>query len=330
MTAPAAGKTGGENILALCGGVGGAKLVAGLTRVFKPEELTIVVNTADDFVHWGLNISPDLDSVMYKIAGANDTERGWGRKDESWAVLESIKELGGESWFQLGDKDLGIHLMRTMALNAGSTLSDATRQLASAFRIHHKLIPMSDDRVGTFVTTDEGEISFQEYFVGKQCAPEVKHIRFDNVENASPSPGFMEVLTDVDLTAVIVCPSNPFVSIDPVLALPGVRAQLRVLSETIPVIAVSPIIQGQAVKGPAAKMFESLGLECSAMAVAGYYKDFINGMVIDIQDESLLREVGDLVPVKAMQTIMRSDRDEEALAESLCEFAKELRITIMS
>jgi LPPG:FO 2-phospho-L-lactate transferase len=319
-------KTG--KVLALCGGVGGAKLAKGLSEVYAPEELSIVVNTADDFVHWGLNISPDLDSVMYKVSGSNDTERGWGRAGESWNVLESMKALGGESWFQLGDKDLAVHLYRSQLLKEGKTLTQTSQTLAKAFGIEHALLPMSDSPVSTFVDTNEGEMAFQQYFVGRRCEPEVKEVIFKGVEEAKLSPLFSKALSSSDLKAVIICPSNPFVSIDPILALPGVRQRLEELAKRMPVIAVSPIIEGDAVKGPAAKMFKSLGHECSALGVATYYQNLINGMVIDEKDSQLETPIKALseencLSVKVLQTMMKNDKDQRELAGSIKSFIEE-------
>ena len=312
------------HILALCGGVGAAKLASGLSAILDAKELDIVVNTGDDFEHWGMNISPDLDSVMYKLAGENDQQRGWGRAEETWTVLESLKKLGGESWFQLGDKDLAVHIRRTQLLREGCSLSEATSKLCQSFATKHQLIPMSDEVVQTFIQTPAGELPFQDYFVGRQCSPEVLGVRFNDIEKAQPSKAFVNSLASPHLRAVVLCPSNPFVSIDPIISLPGVRQKLKELSRSIPVIAVSPIINDQAVKGPAAKMFKSLGYACDALAVADYYQDIINGYILDQQDRALVENVSSELPIKIEQTMMRSHNDERDLATSIEHFVDEL------
>ncbi|GIX32014.1 MAG: LPPG--FO 2-phospho-L-lactate transferase [Porticoccaceae bacterium] len=245
-------------ILALSGGVGGAKLVWGLARVVAPERLAVVCNTGDDFVHLGLPICPDLDTVLYTLAGCADPERGWGVAGESWRVLERLGALGGPTWFRLGDLDLATHLRRAELLASGATLSEATAALARALGVAVAVLPMSDDPVATLVDTDEGTLPFQHYFVARRCEPRVGGFRFAGIDAARPQPRFLALLEDPTLAAVILCPSNPFVSLDPILALPGVRARLAACPA--PVVAVSPIVGGRALKGPAAKMLAELGL----------------------------------------------------------------------
>jgi LPPG:FO 2-phospho-L-lactate transferase len=245
------------HVIALCGGVGGAKLAFGLTRIVAPEDLTIVVNTGDDFVHMGLHVSPDIDTVAYTLSDLADRERGWGLAGETWNFMDQVKRLGGEAWFNLGDRDLAMHVERTRRLAAGETLSEITRALTAALGIRHAVVPMSDDPVRTFVQTADGELPFQRYFVGEQCRPVATAIRFEGASRAKPSPALQAALARRDVAAVIICPSNPYLSIDPILAVPGVAASLEALGS--PVVAVSPIVGGRALKGPAAKLMLELG-----------------------------------------------------------------------
>ena len=245
------------HVVALCGGVGGAKLAQGLSVALPPEELSLIVNTADDFQHLGLRISPDLDSVIYALAGLSDPVRGWGRRDETWTFMAALKGLGGESWFQLGDGDLAMHVERTWRLAQGATLSEVTAQLCRALRVAVRVLPMSDDPVRTRVLTAEGWLDFQEYFVHRQCGPAVQEFMFAGAEAARAQPDALAALERRDLRAIIICPSNPFVSVEPILAVPGVRAAIQ--QSRAPVVAVTPIIGGKAIKGPAAKMMAELG-----------------------------------------------------------------------
>lgn len=271
------------HVVALCGGVGGAKLVHGLAMALPSAKLSVIVNTGDDFRHLGLHICPDLDSVMYALAGLADPVRGWGRRDESWSFMEALRGLGGESWFQLGDRDLALHVERTWRQAHGATLSEVTSHLCHALGIAVQVLPMSEDPVRTRVlTVEEGWLDFQEYFVRRQCQPAVREFAFAGAETARPQPTALAALKRADLRAIILCPSNPFVSVAPILAVPGVRDAIR--RATAPVIAVTPIIGGKAIKGPAAKMMAELGLEVSAAAVAHHYADLIDGFVIDQAD----------------------------------------------
>jgi LPPG:FO 2-phospho-L-lactate transferase len=270
------------HVVALCGGVGGAKLAHGLTMALRPEELSIIVNTGDDFLHLGLHVAPDLDSVMYALAGLSDPVRGWGRRDETWTFMEALKGLGGESWFQLGDGDLATHVERSRRLAQGATLSDVTAHLCRALAITSRVLPMSDDPVRTRVLTEEGWLDFQEYFVKRQCRPAVREFMFAGAESARAQPDALAILARPDLRAIIICPSNPFVSVEPILAVRGIRAALR--ESDAPVVAVTPIIGGKAIKGPAAKMMAELGLDVSGAAVAQRYADLIDGFVIDEAD----------------------------------------------
>ncbi|KJS07729.1 MAG: 2-phospho-L-lactate transferase [Gammaproteobacteria bacterium BRH_c0] len=299
-----------KKVIALCGGVGGAKLALGLSRVLSPGQLTIVVNTGDDFDHFGLPICPDLDTVMYTLGGVSNKTQGWGREGESWHAFETLKELGAETWFQLGDKDLAVHLQRRALLDRGFSLSAATSSLCSHFGIAHTVIPMSDNRVSTIIETAEGDLPFQHYFVREQCRPTITGYRFDGIESAAPSPGFTRALEDKDLAAIIICPSNPFVSVSPVIELPGVRDSIR--ASGVPVIAVSPIVGGKAIKGPAAKMFAELNLPVSNQGVADFYGDLLHTLVVDQGDRDEPLNTG--CQVHYCNTVMKTLDEKVALA----------------
>ena len=313
-----------KHVIALCGGVGGAKLAFGLTRVLSPDDLSIVVNTGDDFEHLGLSISPDIDTVVYTLADLSDRERGWGLAGETWNFIAGVRRLGGEDWFNLGDFDLAMHVERTRRLRAGETLSTITAALAGALGLEHLPIPMSDQPVRTMVDTDQGELAFQHYFVRDRCAPIARRIRFAGASGARPSPGFTELLKRRDIAAVVICPSNPYLSVDPILAVPGVAEGLAALA--VPVVAVSPIIGGQALKGPAAKLMGELGQTPSSIAVARHYGGLLSGLVIDQADAAEAREIEALgVSVLATGTIMSSDDDRVRLARETLDFAQTLQ-----
>jgi LPPG:FO 2-phospho-L-lactate transferase len=300
-------------ITVLAGGVGAAKFLRGLIDVVDPASVTVIGNTADDEAFLGLHVSPDLDTVVYTLADVVNPEQGWGRADETFHVLEQARRLGEEAWFLLGDKDIATHLLRTRLLREGRSLSEATGRLARAFGLRCRLLPMSDDRVRTIVATDAGELSFQEYFVRRRQQDEVRALRFDGAEGARPAPGVLEAIADAD--AVIVAPSNPLVSIGPILAVPGVR---KALVETkAAVAAVSPIVGGQAIKGPADRMLASLGHDVNATGVARLYADFLDVLVLDRQDAALAPEVESLgVRAAVTDTIMRDAASRRALAEA--------------
>jgi LPPG:FO 2-phospho-L-lactate transferase len=310
-------------IVALAGGVGGARLAVGLAAVLPPERLTIVVNTGDDFDHLGFRICPDLDTVMYTLAGLNNRELGWGRADETWSFMETLQALGGETWFRLGDRDLAVHAARTAALARGESLSQVTATLAGRLGVRHAIVPMSDDPVRTIVATDEGELEFQQYFVKRRCEPAVKGFRFAGAEDARPAPG-LRALFAADIEAVIVCPSNPFVSVAPLLAIAGIREWLE--RRRFPVIAVSPIVGGDAVKGPAAKMMRELGLPVSASAVAKHYGALVDGWIVDERDEDQVRAIEDTgKAVRVTDTLMTDARKSAALGQAALDFAQTLR-----
>lgn len=269
-------------IVALSGGIGGAKLALGLSHVLAPENLAIVANTGDDFEHLGLSISPDIDTLTYTLAGLDNTTLGWGRRDETWSFMETLATIGGPTWFRLGDRDLALHVERTRRLRAGESLSSITADVARRWGVGPTILPMSDDPVRTRVLAEEGWLDFQDYFVGRQCAPVVRELAFVGAEAARPLPAVLEALASPRLRAVVVCPSNPFISIDPVLAVPGLRDAIAGCGR--PVIAVSPIIGGKAVKGPTAKMMAELGMEVSAAGVAQRYGDLLTHYVLDEAD----------------------------------------------
>ena len=308
------------HILALSGGVGGAKLAAGLAAVLPPERLSIVVNTGDDFEHLGLTICPDLDSVTYALADLNDTDRGWGVKDETWQAMAMLRQAGGPDWFNLGDRDLGLHLTRAWRLRQGETLSQATRFLTGNLGIAHPIIPMSDDPVRTQIETDEGVLDFQHYFVKEQCRPVAKAIRLTAADQAKISEGFAGALERQDLAAVVICPSNPYLSVDPILSLAGLRE--RFTARKVPVIAVSPLVGGTALKGPLAKVMAELGRPVSNAAIAEHYAGLLDHLVIDATDAADaegLRATGLCVTVA--QTIMRNEDDRKQLAREVLTLA---------
>ena len=297
-------------VLALSGGIGGAKLALGLYRTLPPGALTVVANTGDDFEHLGLSVSPDLDTLLYTLAGIDNPETGWGRRDETWTFMAALESLGGETWFKLGDGDLATHIERTRRLAAGESLSQITDDFRRRLGIPARLLPMTDDRVRTRLLTPEGWLDFQDYFVRRQCAPPVREIAFAGASAAQPHPDFLAALANQNLCMVVICPSNPFISIDPILSLPGVRQALR--SCRAPVVAVSPIIGGKAVKGPTAKMMAELGLPVGAAAVARHYRDILDHYVIDEADIAATESLD--LPFTAARTLMETLADRDALA----------------
>lgn len=313
-----------ERILALCGGVGGAKLVLGLSHILEGDNLTIAVNTGDDFEHLGLRICPDIDTVTYTLAGIVNPETGWGRANESGHFMEALADLGGEGWFYLGDRDLALHVERSRRLGVGEKLDSVTADIARRLGINARILPMSNDPVATRVETPGGTLAFQHYFVRERCEPPVTGFHFAGIEHAHPHPDLLGALTDDSLSAVIICPSNPFVSVAPIVSLPGVRQALRACSA--PVIAVSPIVGGQAVKGPTAKMMKELGLEASSVVVLKQYADFVDAFVIDRRDQGCLEEIRTLIElVEVTDTLMVDGASKVALAEKVLDFARRCR-----
>jgi len=315
-------------VVALAGGVGGAKLVDGLSKILPNESLTVIVNTGDDFDHLGLRICPDLDTVCYTLAGIANPASGWGRADESWQAMESVGQLGGPTWFRLGDRDLGTHLERTRLLAAGYTLSEVTRQFCEVWGINALVLPMSDDHIPTKVSSDEGELSFQEYFVRRQCHPRVSGFHFEGIDSSHPAPGVIESLNEAEL--IIICPSNPWVSIDPILSVPGVRDAMMAKADFSKLIAVSPIIAGQAVKGPAAKMYQEMGLTPSAISVAQHYGSQVGGKLLtgfvfdnlDVDQKGAIAEIG--LPILITNTLMKTQEDRIRLSKEVITFGKKL------
>lgn len=304
--------------LALTGGIGGAKLALGLAHVLGPTEVAFVVNTGDDFEHLGLHISPDLDTLTYTLAGRSNADTGWGRGDESWHFMAALEELGGETWFQLGDRDLALHVERTRMLAAGATLTEVTRHVCAALGIAHRILPMSDDPVRTIVHTPDGVLSFQHYFVRDRCRPAVTGFDFQGAGEAAPNPVILKVLEDC--RGILICPSNPFVSVDPILAVSGMRAALETCSA--PVVAVSPIVGDRAIKGPTAKMMRELDVPSTARQVALRYGDLLDGFLLDEQDAA---EHGTLpVATAVAQSVMVSLEDRIELARAAVAFLDDL------
>jgi LPPG:FO 2-phospho-L-lactate transferase len=301
------------SVLALSGGIGGAKLALGLYRVLPPGELTVVANTGDDFEHLGLTISPDVDTLLYTLAGIDNPELGWGRRDETWTFMAALETLGGGTWFKLGDGDLATHVERTRRLGAGESLSQVTDDFRRRLGIAARLLPMSDDRVRTRLRTDEGWLDFQDYFVRLRASPVVREIAYAGASEARANPDFLTALASDDLELVVICPSNPFLSIDPILSLPRVRDALRACRA--PVVAVSPIIGGKAVKGPTAKIMAELGLPVGASVVARHYEDIIDVFVADEADSNEVEEL--VIPVRLAHTLMSTIEDREALARAV-------------
>jgi len=309
-----------DRVLALSGGVGGAKLALGLRNVVPPGKLTIVANTGDDFEHLGLHVSADIDTLLYTLAGLDNPATGWGRRDVTWTFMAALAGLGGETWFRLGDADLAIHVERTRRLRAGEPLSDIIADFAERLGVRAGIVPMSDDPVRTRVRTASGWLDFQRYFVEQQCRPEVAEFAYDGAAAAKPHAAFVASIGDPELRAVVICPSNPFISIEPILALPGVREALRACAA--PVVAVAPIIGDHAVKGPTAKMMRELGLEISAETVAERYADFLDGYVVDDCDAALIARHP--VPAIATKALMVSLADREHLATMTLNLADEI------
>lgn len=303
-----------ENVVLLVGGVGGAKLAVGLAEILPPQALTIIVNTGDDFRHLGLHVSPDLDTVMYTLAGLANPKTGWGVCDDTFRAMDMLQVYRGPDWFRLGDRDLGTNLMRTLMLAQGYTLTETTAYMCRSLGIQHKLSPMSDDPVRTMLDTDIGMLAFQEYFVREQWQPVVSQIRFEGVIDACPSNGTLEAIRQA--SAIIIGPSNPFLSIDPILAVPGIRASI--ITSRAPKVAVSPVVGGKAIKGPTVKLMRELGLDATVTGVVEHYQKLVDGIILDSTDQELLKLVTNQgIKASAQQTIMHTLEDKVALAESL-------------
>lgn len=307
--------------LAITGGVGGAKLAIGLSQILDPTELAFLVNTGDDFEHLGLHVAPDIDTLMYTLSRLSNPETGWGRAEESWNFIDSFDQFGGETWFRLGDRDLAVHIRRTMLLKQGWRLTDVTKTLYRAVGVDYETWPMSDAPVRTVINSDKGSLPFQHYFVREGCRPVVRGLVYDGAESAQAVPEFHSWMTDSSLAGVIICPSNPFLSIDPILAISDIADTLRACHA--PVIAVSPIVGGEAIKGPTAKIMEELNVPRNATAVAAHYGDLLNGFILDEVDAGLVGSITSTdVHAVAAKTIMQTLDDKVNLAHTALEFLK--------
>jgi len=309
------------SVIALSGGIGGAKLALGLDKILPARSLTVVCNTGDDFEHLGLTICPDLDTVMYTLAGIVNPGTGWGRANETWTFMQALDVLGGETWFQLGDNDLATHIERTRRCRAGNALTEVTRDFCKRLKIETDILPMCDQPVRTMVATEkDGVLPFQRYFVERRAAPRVTGFVFDGATEASVSSDVIDAFRRPELDAVVICPSNPFISIDPILAVPGMRQALQNCSA--PIVAVSPIIGGKAVKGPTAKMMTELGLPTTSHAIASHYDGLLDGLVIDETDEGEVAGIS--LPCLVTPTLMRSEEDKKGLAARVLDFVRTL------
>lgn len=308
------------SILVLSGGIGGAKLCLGLQRVLPPGAVNVIINTGDDFEHLGLHISPDVDTTLYTLSGLANPELGWGRRDETWNFMRVLEKLGGPTWFKLGDGDLALHVERTRRITAGESLSVITADFARRLGVASHLLPMSDQPVRTIVQTAAGELGFQEYFVRDRCGPAVTGLRFAGAASARVPERAAQLLRERSLRAIVIAPSNPYLSIDPILAVPGVRTALE--QRAVPSVAVTPIIGGAAVKGPTAKIMGELGLTPSAVTIAEHYRSVIDGFVLDHRDGSLGPQIP--VPTQLCNTLMHTLEDREHVARSVLELAQRL------
>ena len=312
----------GEHVVALSGGIGGAKLALGLSRILPPQNLSIIANTGDDFEHLGLSISPDIDTLVYTLANLDNTELGWGRRNETWTFMQVLRDIGGSDWFNLGDGDLAFHVERTRRLKAGERLTEITADFCTALGVDYRVLPMSDQPVRTFVNSDHGRLPFQDYFVRLKCEPVVTGLEFAGAEQARLSPEVEALFSGGNLRAVVICPSNPLISIEPILAVPDMRQLLA--SCTAPVVAVSPIVAGRAIKGPTAKMLDELGIGATAAAVAERYSGLIDAIVVEAEDEAdVAARCCDLV-VQPARTVMKSMGDREELARQVLDTADQL------
>jgi LPPG:FO 2-phospho-L-lactate transferase len=303
-------------ITLLCGGVGGAKLARGLHLLGEEVDLTVIVNTGDDFEHLGLTICPDLDTVVYTLSGQANRAQGWGREDESWTFMRVLRSLGGEDWFQLGDGDLALHALRTARLRQGARLSEVTAAVCGAWQVRSTILPMSDDPVRTQVHTDEGVLAFQRYFVERRCAPRTHKISFDGSDTARPAPGVTTAIETADI--VVIAPSNPYLSIDPMLSVPGISEAIK--ATNAPVVAVSPLVSGKAVKGPTDKLMKELGFDVGNDAIVGHYRMLLDGLLIHEGDAA----ASGGPQVRAANILMREDSDRIRVARDVIRFAREI------
>ena len=307
-------------VVALCGGIGGAKLALGLYRILTPNNLTLIINTGDDFEHLGLFISPDIDTVTYTLADKNNKETGWGQREETWNFMSAISEIAEETWFALGDRDLAIHIERSRRLRLSESLGEITADIADKFGIKAQLLPMTNDPAGTTIYSSAGHLNFQDYFVRLNCNPVIKKVLYEEASSATPNPEVLKALNQTEIRAIVFCPSNPFLSVDPILAVPGIREAIA--NSQAPVIGVSPIISGRAVKGPTSKIMRELSLPLTAQAIAQHYHPLLNGYIIDNTDKDKSNEMN--IPVKKTKTLMISLEDRENLAREVLSFADDI------
>lgn len=306
-------------VLALTGGVGGAKLAVGLAHLLQPDQVTFLVNSGDDFCHLGLHISPDLDTLTYALADLSCPKKGWGRRDETWSFIHTLQDFGGPSWFQLGDKDLALHTYRTQLLSEGCSLTEVTQSITEALEVKHRVLPSSDDPIATVVDSDIGELSFQHYFVKHQCRPRVKEIRYVGADRARLN----SKLDLATISLVVICPSNPYLSVDPILAIPALRNFLR--KPNVPVLAVSPLVQGRALKGPTTKIMTELGHTVDNKTIAFHYSDFLTGIIVDEADSSDRRPIQQSgIQCIARNTVLHSLEARIRLAQEILEFGTTL------
>jgi LPPG:FO 2-phospho-L-lactate transferase len=307
-------------IVAICGGVGGAKLALGLQDQLK-ERLTVAVNMADDFSHLGLEISPDLDTVLYTLGNLSDQERGWGRSGETWNFMSALAMVGGETWFQLGDQDLATHVERTRRLREGETITQIAQDFARRFNVTANVLPATNDKIRTMVETEQGEIPFQRYFVEQRCAPAVRAIRFAGMEKATPSSDIEHAFESDGLDLIIICPSNPYLSVDPVIKIPGFQNLIK--KARAPVVAISPLIGGQSIKGPTKKVMEELKIPVTTASIFYHYRHLIDGLVVDTADSEAAKALG--AQICATPTLMHDRRSKIELAKSVIDFGQRLR-----
>ena len=311
-----------NNLIAISGGIGGAKLCYGLDQILQPEQLRVIANTGDDFLYLGFYISPDIDTLIYTLAGVNNKETGWGREDETWKTHNVLGELGADNWFKLGDKDLALHLHRSKALKNGETLTSITQDIAERFKLKTIILPMSDHIIQTVVDTDKGSMPFQEYFVKESTTPKVREISFES-KHPKTTKEVLEAINDPELSGFLIAPSNPYLSIDPILSIDEIKQTL--IQSNKPRVAVSPIIGRDSVKGPTAKIMQEMGLEVNVMTIANHYENLIDGLIIDNTDEEYIQAIESFgVKVKVTNILMHDNDDKTRLAEEAIEFLNEL------
>jgi len=311
-----------NNLIAISGGIGGAKLCYGLDQILQPEQLRVIANTGDDFLYLGFYISPDIDTLIYTLAGVNNKETGWGREDETWKTHNVLGELGADNWFKLGDKDLALHLHRSKALKNGETLTSITQDIAERFKLKNIILPMSDHIIQTVVDTDKGSMPFQEYFVKESTTPKVREISFES-KHPKTTKEVLEAINDPELSGFLIAPSNPYLSIDPILSIEKIKQTL--MQSNKPRVAVSPIIGRDSVKGPTAKIMQEMGLEVNVMTIANHYENLIDGLIIDNTDEEYIQAIESFgIKVKVTNILMHDNDDKTRLAEEAIEFLNEL------